>query len=207
MESNKKAITIQIVCALFVGLFTGILTVFGQKYLPGSLNSLANSGAVWLIPAFFIASAGKGKYLSILLCIETLVVCIISYYWVESVVNSHSFSFGGYYFYIWLACAVVAGIIFGAGAFLQKNSKYYWVASLLPSVFLAEGLNELLHLPDYMHMIPAVIGRIIIGLSLYFFIYKGDCFRRKTLFSFCALSALGLAGYEILFLLTSGTTY
>ena len=187
MDSNKKVITIQIVCALFVGLLTGILTVFGQKYLPGSLNSLANSGAVWLIPAFFIASAGKGKYLSILLCIETLVVCVISYYWVESVVNSHSFSFGGY--------------------FLQKNSKYYWAASLLPSVFFAEGLNELLHLPDYMHMIPAAIGRIIIGLSLYFFIYKGDCFRRKTLISFCALSALGLAGYEILFLLTSGTTY
>jgi hypothetical protein len=95
----------------------------------------------------------------------------------------------------------------GAGAFLQKNSKYYWAASILPSVFLAEGLNELLHLPDYMHMIPAVIGRIIIGLSLYFFIYKGDCFRRKTLFSFFAFSVLGLAGYEILFMLTSGTTY
>lgn len=31
MDSNKKVITIQLVCALFVGLFTGILTVFGQK--------------------------------------------------------------------------------------------------------------------------------------------------------------------------------
>lgn len=90
---------------------------------------------------------------------------------------------------------------------MQKDPKYDWVASILPSVFLAEGLNELLHLPDYMHMIPAIIGRIIIGLSLYFFIYKGNCFRRKTLFSFCAFSILGLAGYEILFLLTSGTAY
>lgn len=161
-------------------------------------GGLANTSVLYSI-------SWKRKYLSILLCIETLVVCVISYYWVESVVNSHSFSFGGYYFYIWLACAVVAGIIFQTSAFC-KNSKYYWAASLLPSVF-AEGLNELLHLPDYMHMIPAAIGRIIIGLSLYFFIYKGDCFRRKTLISFCALSALGLAGYEILFLLTSGTTY
>lgn len=45
--------------ALLLGLLTGILTVMGQKYLPGLLNSLANSGAVWLIPAFFMASTAK----------------------------------------------------------------------------------------------------------------------------------------------------
>ena len=41
--------------ALLLGLLIGILTVMGQKYLPDSLNSLANSGAIWLIPAFFMA--------------------------------------------------------------------------------------------------------------------------------------------------------
>ncbi len=205
MDSNKKAIVIQGICALLVGLGTGVLTVIGQKYLPGSLNSLANSGAVWLVPAFFVALAAKTKVSAILLCMGTLIVCVISYYWMEAIMNRHSFLPAGYYFYVWLACAVVFGVIFGAGAFLrsQMSPNHHWGASLLPAVFLSEGLSELLHLPDYLHMLPAVIGRILIGLALYSLIYKGAFLQRKPLISFCALSALGLAGYEVLFRLTS----
>lgn len=39
----------------FLGLLVGILTVIGQAYLPGNFNSIANSGAIWLIPAYFIS--------------------------------------------------------------------------------------------------------------------------------------------------------
>lgn len=205
MDSNKKGIVAQGILALFAGLVTGALTVIGQKYLPGSLNSLANSGAMWLIPAFFVALAAKTKVAAILFCTETLVVCVISYYWIEAIVNRHRFLPVGYYFYVWLACAIVFGVIFGAGAFLrkQRSSNHAWGASLLPAVFLSEGLSELLHISEYLHMIPAVIGRALIGLALYFLIYKSSSFQRKPLISFCTLSTLGLAGYEILFRLTS----
>lgn len=203
MNSKTKNI-IKGIFALFLGLLIGILTVIGQKYLPGSLNSLANSGAIWLIPAFFMALTAEKKISAILLCTETLLVCVISYYWIESIVNHHAFVFGDYYFYLWLICAVIAGIIFGLGAYFyrQKSAHYYWGASLLPAVFLAEGLSELIHLTWYMHMIPAVIGRIIVGLALYFIIYKNTFYQRKSLMSFSVLSALGLAGFEILFRLT-----
>lgn len=30
--------------SFFIGIVVGLATVFGQKYLPGALNSLANSG-------------------------------------------------------------------------------------------------------------------------------------------------------------------
>lgn len=205
MNSNRKTIAVQGICALFIGLGTGALTVIGQKYLPGSFNSLANSGAVWLVPAFFVALAAKTKASAIFLCMETLIVCVLSYYWMEALMNQHSFLPLGYYFYVWLACAFVFGVIFGAGAFLrsQRSSSHPWGASLLPAVFLSEGLSELLHLSDYMHMIPAVIGRILIGIILYFIIYKGAFGDRKPLISFCTLSALGLAGFEVLYRLTS----
>lgn len=191
--------------ALLLGLLTGILTVLGQKYLPGSLNSLANSGAIWLIPAFFMATATKKKLPAFILCAETLIVCVISYYWTESIINKHTFVFGGFYFYLWLICAVIAGIIFGFGAYLyrQKSTHYHWGASLLPAVFLAEGFSEIIHLSDYMHMLSAVIGRIVLGLVLYFIIYKKAYYHRKSLISFCSYTVLGIIGYEFLFRLTT----
>ncbi len=204
MNLNTKSI-FKGIYALLLGLLTGILTVMGQKYLPGSLNSLANSGAVWLIPAFFMASAAKKMLPASILCAETLIVCVISYYLTESIVNQHTFVFGGFYFYLWLICAVIAGTIFGFGAYLyrRKGTHYNWGASLLPAVFLAEGLSEISHLSEYMHMIPAVIGRIVLGLVLYFIIYKKAFYQRKSLISFCSYTVLGIIGYELLFRLTT----
>ncbi|MDW2797650.1 DUF6518 family protein [Clostridium boliviensis] len=204
MHLNTKNI-FKGIYAFLIGLLIGILTVIGQKYLPGSLNSLANSGAIWLIPAFFMASTAEKKFTAIILCAETLIVCVISYYWVESIVNQHTFVFGGFYLYLWLICAVIAGVIFGFGAYFyrQKSTYYNWGASLLPAVFLAEGLSQIIHLSEYMHMIPAVIGRIILGIALYFIIYRKAFCQRKSLISFCTYTVMGVAGYEILFMLTT----
>jgi hypothetical protein len=99
-----------------------------QKCLPGSLNSLANSGAIWLIPAFFMASAAK-KLPAIILCAETLIICVISYYWVESIFNQHTFVFGGFYFYFWLICTVIAGIIFGLGAYFHRQKIHIFIGA------------------------------------------------------------------------------
>ena len=41
--------------AIILGIFVGGLTLIGQKYLPINFNFLANSGAVWLVPAFFVS--------------------------------------------------------------------------------------------------------------------------------------------------------
>lgn len=197
---NLKGIT-KGVFALLLGFFVGLLTLVGQKYLPESLNALANSGAVWLIPAFFIALIARTKRFAISLCIETLVVCVLSYYWMESMLNQHSFGWGNRYFYLWLICAGIAGTIFGIGAFFyrQKSKHYYWGASLLPAVFFAEGLSELIHLPDYIHMFPAVLGKVIIGLVLYSVIYRKNLIKKMPLLSFFILTALGLIGYELLY--------
>lgn len=200
---NKK-IFFQGLWALILGLGVGVFTLIGQKYLPGSLNSLANSGAIWLIPAFFMASIANDKFSAILLCIETLAVSVISYYLIESIVNNHSFDWIGYYFILWLVCALIAGVVFGLGAYFWKlKSKWYYCgASLLPAVFLSEGLIMLIYISEYMHMIPAVIGRIVLGLILYFFIYKSAFYRWKPILSFCLITILGVIGFLVLFQLT-----
>lgn len=50
MKSAKRYIL-----AIVLGSVIGVLTLVGQKYLPMNLNFLANSGAVWLIPAFLLS--------------------------------------------------------------------------------------------------------------------------------------------------------
>lgn len=190
--------------SLLVGITVGIFTNIGQKYLPGSLNSIANSGAVWLIPAFFVSAWVADFKKSIICSIETLFVCVVTYYWFESVLNSHSLKFGGYYFYLWLGCAVVFGSIFGIGAYFysQKKKHYQWGAGLLPAVFLSEGLNEVIHLHDYQHMMPAVAGRIVIGVLLYFIICRKDFLQTKVLIPFIVLSVIGIGGFELIYRLT-----
>jgi hypothetical protein len=189
--------------ALLIGSVVGFLTVIGQKYLPGSLNSLANSGAVWLIPAFFVAALGKRLFASIALCVETLAVCVVSYYAFEAVINSHSVVFSGFA-WVWLGCAFVFGAIFGTGAYFYTNKTcyYHWGAGLLPAVFLSEGLNELIHLPDYAHMIPAIIGRIVVGIVLYVIVFRKDSLNKKALFCSGMLTLLGIFGYELIYRLT-----
>lgn len=52
-------------------------------------------------------------------------------------------------------------------------------------------------------MIPAVAGRIPVGLALYLILSKWGAFKPRPLISFIALAALGLAGFGLLRLATS----
>ena len=153
----------------------------------------------------FAATLGKSRRVAIALGVETLAACVVSYYAFEAVVNGHSFPIGNYFLYVWLVCAVFFGALFGAGAFLrgQGGARSHWGASLLPAVFLSEGLNEAIHLSDYAHMIPAVAGRIVVGLVLYLILFRRESLRSGSLISFAALTGLGLVGFELLRLATS----
>ena len=43
------------IIAIVIGIFVGVITLIGQKYLPINFNFLANPGAIWLIPAFLLS--------------------------------------------------------------------------------------------------------------------------------------------------------
>lgn len=188
-----------------LGILVGALTVVGQKYLPVEFNFLANSGAVWLIPAFLIAYYGRlDRKHSAGLCTLCLLCCVYGYYGAEALMNRHSFSVG-WYMLIWTGCALIGGIIFGAGAYFANESSgflKYCGRNLLPAVFLAEGINKIIHIGEYLHMIPAVVMVTAIGAVLYFVINRAQSSVKKNLLSLLLITLLGLAGYEILFEIT-----
>lgn len=177
------------------------MTVIGQKYLPINLNFLANSGAIWLIPAFLVSYLSKTNPIhSILLCIICLLCCVLGYYGFEAVLNSHAFELG-FYTYVWIACAFIGGTIFGLGAYCANYNNgwlKYCGQNLLPAVFLAEGINKIIHIDGYMHMIPAVVMVTLIGVALYFVINRHDCLKKKNLSSIVVITAFGLIGFEII---------
>lgn len=188
--------------AIILGIFVGILTVIGQKYLPINFNFLANSGAVWLVPAFFVSYLLKpSKGNSIGLCIVCLLFCVISYYWFEAIMNNHELYLGRWAI-IWTVMAFIAGVIFGLGAYFVNNRNdflKYCGMNLLPAVFFSEGMTKLIHLSDYSHMIPAIIMITCIGVIIYLAINRKDYLKRFNLLSFMALSLLGLVGHEMLY--------
>lgn len=188
--------------AIILGILVGGLTVIGQKYLPINFNFLANSGAVWLVPAFFISyflKSSKGN--SIGLCIVCLLFCVMSYYWFEAIMNNHEFYLNRWAI-IWIVMAFVAGAVFGLGAYFVNSRNHilkYCGMNLLPAVFFSEGMIKLIHLSDYLHMIPAVIMITCIGLIIYLAINRKDYLKRFNLISFMTLSFLGLVGHEVLY--------
>lgn len=189
------------ILSILLGLAVGVLTLIGQKYLPINLNFLANSGAVWLIPAFLFSYFSKeNKLQDIIITVLCLLGCVYGYYIFEAIINHHTFmSAGGVL--LWSVFGLIAGVIFGLGAFFsnQENSKLkYFGMNLLPAVFTAEGLDNLTHIKDYSHMIPAVIMKIIIGVILYLVVNRKDSIRLKNTISYLVITAFGVIGFTVL---------
>ena len=104
-----------------IGVSVGVLTLTGQKYLPMNLNFLANSGAVWLIPAFLLSYFGKGNRLqAVVTTIVCLLGCVYGYYIFDAVLNHHTFTFDGGALF-WSVIAFIAGAVFGLGAYLANQ--------------------------------------------------------------------------------------
>ena len=188
------------ILAIIIGAVVGVLTLVGQKYLPMNLNFLANSGAVWLIPAFLLSYFGKGnRRHTIAITIVCLLGCVYGYYIFEAIVNHHAILDRGAL--LWSAVAFIAGTVFGFGAFFanQENSKLkYFGLNLLPAVFTAEGLDNIIHIEDYSHMVPAVIMKIIIGVVLYLAINRKNAIRPKNILSYVILTVLGIVAFAVL---------
>ena len=189
------------ILAIILGLVVGVLTLIGQKYLPINLNFLANSGSVWLIPAFLLSYFEKGnRWQSVAAAIICLLGCVYGYYIFEAVLNHHAFMFVGGTL-LWSVVALFAGAVFGLGAFFanQENSKLkYFGLNLLPAVFTAEGLENVIHIKDYFHMIPAVIAKIVIGVILYLIVNRKDMIKLKNILSYIIITIFGIAGFTVL---------
>jgi hypothetical protein len=119
------------VVALLLGVGAGIATSYLQGELPGSWNTLANSGAVWTVVAFGIAAAvvfTRGA--TVVAGLAALLGEVLGYYAVASPIRGIATSTSERA--LWIAAAVVAGPLVGYAAWLCRRGR--------PAARLAAGL-------------------------------------------------------------------
>src|SRR2546430_8219388 len=75
------------VLVIICGLAVGALTLAGQGMLHGSWNQIANSGAVWIVPVFFIGSLMPTDKSAALSGIGILAGALIGYYATQAIVQ------------------------------------------------------------------------------------------------------------------------
>lgn len=140
------------------------------------MNSVANSGSVWVIPAFYIGTKQKDKLQSILLSIVYLLMCVITYYGYCAIKWDTGFSIG-FYQAVWLICAVIFGFVFGFGGYLSKkeNSKIRRLCTaMLPATFISESLTFIVHFEHYSHMADVIAMWLVVGCAMYFINCKNE---------------------------------
>lgn len=199
----NRHICLYILFSLLTGATVGILTVIGQAYLPGELNSLANLGPVWLLPAFFVSAVGDRVWKGMITGWLSLSGMVGGYYWFESVWNQHAFGVGRWML-TWLVIAIVAGAIFGTAGYLwrHRDHRCHRVGSaLLAGVFLTDGINMLIHYASYSHMIAVPIVEVVIGALLILLLERDKRERLRSYAALIPIVVLGLIGYAILFML------
>ncbi|MFD4767308.1 DUF6518 family protein [Streptomyces niveus] len=142
--------------ALAGGLAFGVLTNLGQGWLPGALNQLANSGAVWSAVAFAAGAVLAGRVTLPLAAVAGLLAelgLVIGYYaYAEYGFNRAGMGDTGAPL-TWLGMAVIAGPLFGVAAVWARRGRTTLRrtagVAALAGLFGAEGIQYLwvLHYP------------------------------------------------------------
>ena len=112
------------ITAPLAGVGLGILTSLAQGVLPGASNQIANSGAVWCVPAFAAGALAAGGHLalrkSVLAGLCTTVGLVVGYYGYAEFGRSGMGS--PIWPLVWLALALISGPLFGAaGAWWRRG--------------------------------------------------------------------------------------
>ncbi|MEU6350064.1 DUF6518 family protein [Streptomyces sp. NPDC047072] len=127
------------------GIALGVLTNLAQGWLPGTFNQIANSGAVWCVPAFAAGALVAEKAAvrsSALAGLCTTIGLVVGYYGYAELGRSGMGSLA--WPLVWLAMAVVSGPLFGvAGAWWRQGrtpSRRVVGLAALAGVFGMEAL-------------------------------------------------------------------
>ena len=184
-----------------VGLATGALTLLGQAVLDGDWERLANSGAIWVTVAFAVGAVMVSDREAVAAGMACLLLALVGYQ--IAALAAHA-SLGSSAVVIWSGTALVGGPVFGlAGHRWRTDAGWTRVGAiaLLGAVFVAEGTNTLLRIPD---LARAGWVEVVIGLGVPIALGRDRRERAAGLALLVPLSLLGLlvyAGIDRLFLL------
>lgn len=134
--------------AVAVGLLLGPLDLWGQVVTPYPWAHLFNSPSVWAAAAFGYGRWARGRIAAPLGATIALVVAVEAYYLADVVVRGASASnLTSPTAVVWLAAAVLAGIVFGVAgesAPLRAGWRTVLGRGALPAVFGAEAVRNAL---------------------------------------------------------------
>jgi hypothetical protein len=158
-----------------VGVGVGVLTSIGQTYLDGAPSAFVNSASAWLIAPFLLGRLMTTRRGAGAAGLTVALTQLLGYYLTA---HLRGYSPGGAIVVFWGACALVGGPLFGLGGQVSRSARPEVSglgSTLLPAVFLAEGLWVYLHELRYAATAALWIG---IGLALSLLIPTGSIQRR-----------------------------
>lgn len=110
--------------ALLAGLGFGVVTNLAQGWLPGAWNQVANSGAVWCVPAFVVGALLAGWASARSAAVAGLCASIglvVGYYGYAEFGRDGMGSLT--YPLVWLVMAVISGPLFGVAGLWWWNGR------------------------------------------------------------------------------------
>lgn len=154
-------------CA-FVGVtafFLGVLTSFGQTWLPDEARSLANSAGSWALLAFLLALSASSAWIAAV-CGAQALLALVAGYFIASLLRDFAVSRAVVVF--WTGAAVVVGPALGIGAFLLRRERGTPAALALGSisgVLVGEGVYGLRYIADTTYP-PLWWAEVLTGLAV-----------------------------------------
>jgi Family of unknown function (DUF6518) len=180
--------------ALAAGAGTGLLTFVGQRYLPGQWNVLVNSGAIWLVPVFLVASRMRSTSWGAAAGLGTLAATLLGYY---AAATLSGIAESPYFLALWCGVALVAGPLYGvAGSSWHdaRRTRRVTAVALLGGVFVAEGS----YLIAALHYHGSGAGMITAGVVVTVALARGGRDRLYALLALPAVALLASAAYQVI---------
>jgi hypothetical protein len=144
-----------------IGYLTGILTSFGQTYIPDPFRQLANSYLVWLTMSFVAGMLLSSKRSSLIGGALIQYLAIAVYYIVSIYRFDTAFSFSPSNIF-WIVGGTIAGPVVGLLGFLlnQKNKWFEYSVAILPILVFSDAIFQFVIL-NYVDT-----GFVFVGMGL-----------------------------------------
>lgn len=156
---------------VLIGSLTGVITSFGQTYIPGTFNQLANSYAVWLTASFI-----GGNFLSsqkqALVGGVVVQLIAIAFYYLTSYLR-FDMTFGSYGILLfWGMGGLLMGPVLGlAGQWWsrKREDRIGYAIALLSASYLSEGFRNLF---EFGYSVGYAF--LIIGVGSFILMYRSN---------------------------------
>jgi hypothetical protein len=189
--------------AAVAGLAVGWLTLLMQGTLPGVLNHLGNSGAVWSLAAFGAGALLPVRGARAAAAGTVLLTCAVIGYYGSTTLFLHDDVNAGTLLgpAVWICVAAVAGPVFGvAGALSRGGKPTHRAAALgaLGAVFLAEAL----YLGAVLHQAGEAALTAALGVLMPVLLGRSAADRLRGLAALAPLTLLGVLAEGGVYLVT-----